>query len=108
MTFSTLHLILDSELRDKSGCKRLGHPLNRETLNQKNPRAHKNKIGTSPPPPNPKRKIPPPKMRNFMDIVFSCRKNAIFPGAHKIGAAISGPELRIQNFTDTRIFLTKN
>ena len=23
--------------------------------------------------------------------LFSCGKNAIFPGAHKIGAAISGP-----------------
>ena len=39
--------------------------LAKEGFSQKNPRAHKNKIGT-PPPPN----------RNFMDMGFSCRKNA--------------------------------
>ena len=37
---------------------------------------------------------------------FSCRKNAIFPGAYKIGAAISGPRIAGRIFTDTRIFLT--
>ena len=60
-------------------------------LDQKNPRAHKNKIGTSPPPPpkNPNTP-PPPKARNFMGMGLSCRKNA-FSGAHKIGAASSGP-----------------
>ena len=34
---------------------------------QKNPRAHKNKIGTLPPPPK-KPKIPHPKTRNLMDM----------------------------------------
>ena len=35
--------------------------------------------------------------------VFSCRKNAFFPGAHKIGAAISGPRIADKkHFTDTR------
>ena len=29
------------------------------------------------------------------------------PGAHKIGAAISGPRIMGGNFMDTRIFLTK-
>ena len=74
---------------------------------QKNPRAHKNKIGTSPPPTqNPK--YPPPPKRGILwkKCVFSCRKNAFFPGVHKIGAANSGPRIADKNFTDTRIFLT--
>ena len=37
---------------------------------QKNPRAHKNKIGIPPPKP----KIPPPKTRNFMDIGFPAER----------------------------------
>ena len=57
---------------------------------QKNPRAHKNKIGTSPPPPK-KNPNTPSKTRNFTGIRFSCRMDAIFPGAHKIVAGISGP-----------------
>ena len=68
---------------------------------QKNPRAHKNKIGTPPPPP-PKH---PPKKGEFYGHGFSCRKNAFFPGVHKIGAPISGPRITDTNFTDTRIFL---
>ena len=67
---------------------------------QKNPRAHKNKIGTPPPPPK-----PPPKKEEFYGHGFSCRKNAFFPGVHKIGAAISGPRIADTNFTDTGIFL---
>ena len=39
-----------------------------------------------------------------MDTGFS-RKNAFFPGVHKIGAPISGPRIADTNFTDTRIFL---
>ena len=70
------------------------------STSQKNPRAHKNKIGTSPPNP----KYPPPKTRNFMDMVFSCRTDAFFQASHKIGAAISGPRIADTNFTDTRIF----
>ena len=30
--------------------------------------------------------------------VFSCRKNAIFPGAHQIGAAISGHRIAGKEF----------
>ena len=41
--------------------------------NQKNPRAHKNKIGTPPPPPKPKIP-PPPKTRNFMDTGFPAER----------------------------------
>ena len=70
---------------------------------QKNPRAHKNKIGTSLPSPQPK--MPPLKRRILWTWRFSSRKNASFPGAHQIGAAISGPRIADTNFTDTRIFL---
>ena len=49
---------------------------------------------------------PRPKMRNFMDIGF-LQKERIFPGAHKIGAAISGPRISDTNFTGTRIFLIR-
>ena len=74
-------------------------------MNQKNPRAHKNKIGTSPPPkPN---SPPPPKTRNFMDMEVFLQKEGIFPGVRKIGAAISGPRIADTNFTDTRIFLNE-
>ena len=67
---------------------------------QKNPRAHKNKIGTPPPPPK-----TPAKKGEFYGHGFSCRKNAFFPGVHKIGAPISGPRIADTNFTDTkRIF----
>ena len=40
-----------------------------------------------------------------MGMVFSCRTDAFFPGAHKIGAAISGPRIADKSFTDTRIVL---
>ena len=76
----------------------------RREIFQKNPRAHKNKIGTPPPPPqNPK--YPPPQNEEFYGYRFSCRKNAFFPGVHKIGAAICGARIADTNFTDTRIFL---
>ena len=73
--------------------------------NQKSPRAHKNKIGTSPPPPKPK--IPPPPLKRgiLWTRRFSCRKNAEILGAHKISAAISGPRIADTNSMDTRIFL---
>ena len=66
----------------------------RQSDAQKNPRAHKNKIGTSPPQ---EKKPNTPQSVEFMGMeVFwglSSRKNQKMPGAHKIGAAISGPEL---------------
>ena len=57
-------------------------------LFQKNPRAHKNKIGTSPPPQN----------EEFYGHGFFLQKERIFPGAHKIGAAISGPRIAGRKF----------
>ena len=45
-----------------------------------------------------------PKMRNFMGMGFPAERTH-FPGAHKIGEAISAPELRANNCTDTRISL---
>ena len=59
------------------------------------------KSALSPPPPQ----TPPPKKGEFYGHGFSCRKNAFFPGVHKIGAPISGPRIADTNFTDTRIFL---
>ena len=50
-----------------------GYPISRDTF-QKNPRAHKNKIGTSPPPQNPT----PPKTRNFMDMGFPAERTQSF------------------------------
>ena len=73
---------------------------------QKNPRAHKNKIGLPPPPPNLKYP-PPPKRGTLWTWRFSCRKNAEILGVHKIGAAISGPRIADKNFMDTRIFLKR-
>ena len=52
-----------------------------------------------PPPPK-----PPPKRGILWTWVF-LQKERIFPGVHKIGAAISGPRIADTNFTDTRIFL---
>ena len=49
------------------------------SINQKNTLAHEYK------------NAPPLKGGILRAWRFSCRKNAIFPGAHKIGAAISGP-----------------
>ena len=58
--------------------------------------------GTPPPPKT------PPQNAEFYGHGFSCRrKNAFFPGVHKIGAAISGPRIADTNFMDTRIFLKK-
>ena len=64
---------------------------------QKNPRAF-------PPPPKPK--TPPLSLkRGILWTGFFLQKERIFPGVHKIGAAISGPRIADTNFTDTRIFL---
>ena len=57
-----------------------------------------------PPPKNPKYP-PPPKTRNFMDMVFPAERTLFFPGVHKIGAAISDPRIADTNFTDMGIFL---
>ena len=63
---------------------------------QKNPRAHKNKIGTSPP--QKKTNTPPPIKRGIYGHGFFLQKERIFPGAHKIGAAISGPRIADKTF----------
>ena len=54
----------------------------------------------SPPPQN-----PPLKRGILWTWGFFLQKERIFPGVHKIGAAISGPRIADTNFTDTRIFL---
>ena len=40
-----------------------------------------------------------------MDMEVFLQKERFFLGAHKIGAAISGPRIADTNITDTRIFL---
>ena len=70
---------------------------------QKNPRAHKNKIGTPPPPKT--QNTPPPRTRNFMGMGFSCRKNAFFQAPIKLAQPFPAPELRARDFMDTRTFL---
>ena len=59
------------------------------------------KIKSALPPPPPK----PPLKRGILWTWVFLQKERIFPGAHKIGAAISGPRIADTNFTDTRIFL---
>ena len=59
-------------------------------ISQKKSHTHKNKIGTSRPPPP---KSPPKKTRNFMGMELLLQKEQTIPGAHKIGAAISGPRI---------------
>ena len=54
-------------------CLELTRNYNCIRANQKNPRAHKNKIGT--PPPKSQNPPPPPKRRNFMDkMVFPAER----------------------------------
>ena len=60
---------------------------------QKNPRAHKNKIGTSPPPQNPKYP-PPPQNEEFYGHGFSCRTDAFFQTSIKLAQPFPAPELR--------------
>ena len=79
------------------------HMFSELILNQKSPRAHKNKIGTPPPP---KTQNTPPLKRGILWTWLFLPNGRIFPGAHKIGAAISGPRIADKHFTDTRIFLT--
>ena len=75
-------------------------PSKNRALSQKNPRAHmiKIKIGTPPPPKQTQNTPPPLKRRILWTWVFFCRKNALFPGADKIGAAISGPRIADKKF----------
>ena len=69
--------------------------------NQKNPRAHKNKIGTSPPPPQ-NQNPPPPKTRNFMDMdVFPAERRHFFQVSIRLAQPFPVPELR------TRILRTR-
>ena len=58
------------------------------------------KIKSALPPPQ-----TPPLKGGILRTWFFLQKERIFPGVHKIGAAISGPRIADTNFTDTRIFL---
>ena len=65
---------------------------------QKNPRAHKNKIGTPPPK---KTQNTPPKTRNFMDTGFPAERTHLFQVSIKFAQPFPAPELR------TRILRTR-
>ena len=56
-------------------------------------------------PPPPKTQNTPPLNEEFYGHGFFLPKERIFPGAHKIGTAISGPRIADKNSTDTRLFL---
>ena len=59
----------------------------------------------SPPPKTQNIPPPPPSKEEFYGHGFFPAERTHFPGAHKIGAAISGPRIADKHFTDTRIFL---
>ena len=64
------------------------------------------KMKSALPPPPKKPKIPPPPKRGILwTWRFSCRKNAFFQAPIKLAQPFPAPELRAENFTDTRIFL---
>ena len=76
-------------------------------VTEKSP-AHKNKIGTSTPALSKKAQDPPPLKGGILWAWgFSSRKKQKMPGAHKIGAAISGPRITGGNFMDITLFLKK-
>ena len=62
------------------------------------------KIKKRSPPPQTQNTPPPPLKRGILWTWLFLQNGRIFPGAHKIGAAISGPRIVDKNFTDTRIF----
>ena len=102
VTASRLQLVCHGPCREEADRE------SRQDLNQKNPRAHKNKIGTPPPPKKPKIPPPPPKKkRNFMDMGFPAERTHFSRRNFKTSAPISGPRIADRNFTDTRILLTK-
>ena len=76
-------------------------------INQKNPRAHKNKIGTSTPSPSKKAQNPPSE-ENVMGVGgFPAERTKHSQAPIKIGAAISGPRIAGGKIMDMRIFLNK-
>ena len=79
----------------------LGLPV----TDQNDPRAHKNKIGTPPPPKT--QNTPPPKTRNFMDMGLSCRKNAFFQASIKLTHPFPAPELRTKILRTRGFFWTE-
>ena len=77
-------------------------------LNFRNiPAPTKKKVGLPGPPPQPaKPQIPPPKMRNFVDMEGFCsRKSPKIRGLTLIGKSISGPRIAGGKSTDVWLFL---
>ena len=77
--------------------------LSKLPFSQKNPRAHKNKIGTFPPPPKPKNT--PPLKRGIYGHGFPAERTHFFQASIKLAQPFPAPELRTNIFTDTRTFL---
>ena len=64
------------------------------------------KIKSALPSPPPKPQNTSPLKQGILWTWFFLQKERIFPGVHKIEAAISGPRIADKNFTDTtRIYL---
>ena len=95
-------------VRPKRACQQV---LRKRVSNtRKNPRAHKNKIGTSTPPPSKKLRTPPPPLKGGILWAWglSSRKTQKIPGGHKIGAAISGPRIAGGTFYGHEAFTESN
>ena len=101
--YSALRYYLERVLRDMMGVSRTG-PLSPQQDNQKNPRAHKNTIGTFP---HPKPKILRPlKTRNFMGMGgFPAERTQFFQAPIRLAQPFPAPESRANIFMDTRIFV---
>ena len=76
-------------------------PFTNPRVFRKNPHGHKNRIGTS----TPFQNSPPLKRGILWAWGFCSRKSQKMPGAHKIGAAISGPRIAGRKIMDIRLLL---
>ena len=85
---------------------RLAGSLDSEAFGRKSLAPIKIKSALPPPPPPPTQNTPPPLKRGILWTQVFLQNERVFPGVHKIGAAISVPRIADTNFTDTRIFLT--
>ena len=83
----------ESDENDENGGCHSGKTMvyRMQGFHSENPRAHKNKIGT--PPPKKTQNTRPPLERGILLTWLFPAERTHFPGAYKIGAAISGPRI---------------